>query len=138
MPTCKAHTNLLQILTCLVQLCLDGVGIFVAEKWVDNAESVERHSERVLILKTVLDNVLLNVLTVYAPHRGKPQEEKENFWNELFSLMSCILQNEMVILPGYMNGMWEVIMLAMMECTVVIDMELGMQMAPGFWSVQMG
>jgi len=27
--------------------------------------SVERHSERVLILKTVLDNGLLNVLTVY-------------------------------------------------------------------------
>ena len=138
MPTCKAHTNLLEILTCLVQLCLDGVGIYVAEKWVDNAVSVEKHSERVLILKTVLDNGLLNVLTVYAPHWGKPQEEKENFWNELFSSMSCILQNEMVILPGDMNGMWEVIMLAMMERTVVIDMELGMQMAPGFWSVQMG
>jgi len=43
----------------------DGVGIFVPEKWVDSAVSVERHSERVLILKTVLDNGLLNVLTVY-------------------------------------------------------------------------
>ena len=26
----------------------DGVGIFVAEKWVDSVVSVERHSERVL------------------------------------------------------------------------------------------
>ena len=51
--------------------------------------------------------------------------------------MSCILQNEMVILAGDMNGMWEVIMLAMMERTVVIDIELEMQMAPGFWSMQM-
>jgi len=25
----------------------------------------------------VLDNSLLNVLTVYAPHSGKPEEEKE-------------------------------------------------------------
>ena len=25
----------------------DGVGIFVAEKWVDSVVSVERHSERV-------------------------------------------------------------------------------------------
>jgi len=56
----------------------DGVGMFVAEKREDSVEIVERHNERV-ILKMVLDNGLLNVLTVYAPHSGKPEEEKENF-----------------------------------------------------------
>jgi len=65
----------------------DGVGMFVAEKWVDSVVKVEGHSERVLILKMVLDSVLLNVLMVYAPHSGKPEEEKENFWNELFHLV---------------------------------------------------
>jgi len=58
----------------------DGIGIFIAEKWVDSVVSVKRHIRRVLILKTVLDNgLLLNVLTVYAPNSGKPEEEKENF-----------------------------------------------------------
>ena len=57
----------------------DGVGMFVAEKWVDSVVTVERHSERVLILKMVLDNSLLNVLTVYAPHLGKLKIEKESF-----------------------------------------------------------
>jgi len=52
----------------------DGVGMFVAQKWVDNVVKVERHSERVLILKIVLDSSLMNVLTVYAPHSGKPEE----------------------------------------------------------------
>jgi len=52
----------------------------------------------------VLDSGLLNILTVYAPHSGKPQEEKESFWNEVFHLVSCIPQNEMVVLPGDMNG----------------------------------
>jgi len=41
----------------------DGVGIFIAEKWVDSVVSVERHSKRVLILKVVLDSGLLNVIT---------------------------------------------------------------------------
>jgi len=45
----------------------DGVGIFVAEKWVHTVVSVERHSERVLVLKIVLGDCLLNVFTVYAP-----------------------------------------------------------------------
>jgi len=31
----------------------DGAGIFVAEKGVNSVVSVERHSKRVLILKTV-------------------------------------------------------------------------------------
>jgi len=81
----------------------DGVGMFVAEKWMDSVVKVERHSERVLILKMVLDDSLINVLTVYAPHSGKPVEEKQNFWNELFHWVSCIPQNEMVVLEGDMN-----------------------------------
>ena len=58
----------------------------------------------VLILRMVLDNGLLNVLTVYAAHSGKPGEEKESFWNEVFHLVSCVPQNEMVALAGDMNG----------------------------------
>jgi len=58
-----------------------GVGIFVAEKWVYSVVSVERHSERILVLKMVLGDRLLNVFTVYAPHSGKPDEEKDCFWN---------------------------------------------------------
>ena len=85
----------------------DGVGMFVAEKCMDSVVKVERHSERVLILKMVLDNSLMNVLTVYAPHLGKPEEEKENFWNELFHLVSCIPQNEMVVLAGDIMGCWK-------------------------------
>ena len=76
----------------------DGVGIFVAQKWVDSVVSVERHSERVLVLKMVLGDCLLNVFTVYAPHSGKIDEEKERFWNEVFHLVSWIPQNEMVVL----------------------------------------
>jgi len=83
---------------------LDGIGVFVAEKWVDSVVNVERHSKRVLILRKILDNGLLTVLTVYAPHSGKPKEEKESFWNEVFHLVSGIPQDEMVVLAGDMNG----------------------------------
>jgi len=38
---------------------------------VDNVVRVERHIERVMILKMVIDDGLLNVLTVYALHTGQ-------------------------------------------------------------------
>ena len=60
--------------------------------------SVERHSERVLLLKMVFDSGLLNVLIVYSFHSGKVEEEIERFWNELFHFVSCTL------LAGDMNG----------------------------------
>ena len=52
----------------------------------------------------VLGDHLLNVFTVYAPRSGKPDEEKERFWDEEFHLVSCIPQNEMVVFAGDMNG----------------------------------
>jgi len=83
---------------------LDGLGIFMAEKWVNSVVSVKRHSKRVLILNIVLDSGLLNVPTIYASHSGKLEEEKESFWNEVFHLVSCLPQNEMVVLAGDMNA----------------------------------
>jgi len=41
---------------------------------------------------------------VYAPHSGKLDVKKERFWNELFHLVSCIHQNEMVVFAGDMTG----------------------------------
>ena len=82
----------------------DGVGIFVAKKRVDSVVSVERHSERVLVLKMVLGDCLLNVFTVYVPHSGKPDEVGESFWDDVFHVVSCISQNEMVIFAGDING----------------------------------
>ena len=69
----------------------------VAEKWADSVVRVERHSERIMVLKMVLEDRLLNVFSVYAPYSGRPDEEKECFWNEVFHLVSCIPQNEMVV-----------------------------------------
>jgi len=46
----------------------------------------------------VLDIGLLHVLTVYAPHSAKLEEEKESF------LFHFIPQNEMFVLAGDMHG----------------------------------
>ena len=52
----------------------------------------------------VSGDCLLNVITVYVPHSGKPDEKKDSFWNEVFHLVSCIPQNEIVVFAGDTNG----------------------------------
>ena len=61
-------------------------------------------SKRILVLKMVLGDCLLNVFTVYAPHSGKTDEEKESFWDKVFHLVSCIPQNEMVVFVSHIFG----------------------------------
>ena len=73
---------------------------------MDSVVSVERHSERIMVVKMVLGDRLLNVFTRYAPHSGKPDEVKECFWNEVFHLVSCIPQNEMVVFAGEWRHEW--------------------------------
>ena len=97
---------------------------------MDSVVIAERHSKKILILRMVLDNGLLNILKINAPHSGKPDEEKESFWNQVFHLVSCIPQNEMVVLARNMD-MLEVVMLAMMGRMVFLGMEIRMQMDPG-------
>ena len=104
--------------------------------------SVERHSERILVLKMVLGDCLLNVFAVYAPHSGKSEEEKERFWKEVFHLVSCrpIPQKEMVVLAVDMNGH-----IGSRPCNVGYDgthggFGHGCMNADGssYWSLQMG
>jgi len=52
----------------------------------------------------ILGDCLLNVFMVYAPHSGKPDEEKESFGDKVFHLVSCIPQNKMVVFAGGVNG----------------------------------
>jgi len=81
----------------------------------------------------VLDNGLLNVVKVNGPHSGKPEEEKESFWNDVFHLVSSIPQNEMVVLAdkngdvGSSNVVYDGT-----HCGIGYgDRKLGMQIDPG-------
>jgi len=81
----------------------DGAGMFVAEKWVDN----------VLLLKAQLKSTDFEdglrqwfIECSYCLYSSLRETGggKERFWNEVFHLVSCTPQNEMVVLAGDMNG----------------------------------
>jgi len=64
----------------------------------------QRRKKRVLILKMVLDNGLLKCSYGLCSSLREIGGGKREFWDELFHLVSCMPQNEMVMLPGDMNG----------------------------------
>jgi len=72
--------------------------------WLKNATLGISEVNHLVNFNMCLEQPALNVLTISASHSVKPEKEKESFGNEMFQLVSCIPQNEMVVLAGDMNG----------------------------------
>ena len=83
---------------------VSGVGILVAERWVDNVIEVKRVNERVMILRVIVGKSVLNVVSVYAPQVGRPMAEKEEFLVVLGKVLTDIGDSEMLVVCGDMNG----------------------------------
>ena len=81
-----------------------GVGVLVAEKWVDQILSVNRVNERIMLLKVVNGKNIMNIVSAYAPQVGRTEEEKDKFWDEAITVLSGIPPGEAVILGGDLNG----------------------------------
>ena len=81
-----------------------GVGILVAEKWIDKIISVDRHSSRQMSLRILIGRKMLNVITAYAPQPGLPEVEKDDFFFNLLSSISAVPSGELLIVCGDLNG----------------------------------
>ena len=44
-----------------------GVGVLLAEKWIDNVFDVKRVSNHLMMIKMIVGEVFVTVLSVYAP-----------------------------------------------------------------------
>ena len=56
-----------------------GVGVFIAEIWIDSVVNVVRVNERIMYVKLVIGKQIVNIVSAYAPQVGLSAEEKDNF-----------------------------------------------------------
>ena len=81
-----------------------GVGIMIAEKWINDVISVTRHNHRCIQLRFLVGTVIVNTICCYAPQTGLPTEEKDAFYDQVMSLVSAVPDEEMLLLAGDFNG----------------------------------
>src|SRR2546425_13332115 len=56
---------------CVGKDGLAGVGVLVAEKWVENVVEVKRLSERLMLIRVSIGTNILNVISGNAPQVGR-------------------------------------------------------------------
>ena len=57
----------------------NGVGILVVKELVDSVVEVKRKSDKIMAIKAVVGSEILNVVSVYAPQIGLPDDIKKQF-----------------------------------------------------------
>ena len=83
---------------------IHGVGMLVADRWVEKVLEVKRVSERLLLLRVIVGKSVLNLLSIYAPQVGRPMEEKEEFLAMMVKVVSDINVDENLLICGDFNG----------------------------------
>ena len=81
-----------------------GVDILLAEKWVEKMFDMKRVSDRIMLVKIIMGESIVAVLSVYAPQVGLDDQCKDAFYDDLRSTVSKLGDKEFIIACGDWNG----------------------------------
>ncbi|XP_029644345.1 uncharacterized protein LOC115218561 [Octopus sinensis] len=83
---------------------IGGMGILLAEKWVDKVIEEVKVCDRVLKLRLVLKNGIATIISAYASQAGLPNEQKDHFYDILLQVTSKTSDNDLIFMAGDFNG----------------------------------
>ena len=70
----------------------------------DEVVDVRRKGDRILLIKLILGDKEVNVISAYAPQIGLNDTSKQQFWEDLDVVMQGILVEEKIFIEGDFNG----------------------------------
>ena len=100
----KGKDSIYKLFWCGDQSGFRGIGIMLAQKWVNNVLSVKRYDNRCLQLRFLIGTIVINVICCYAPQSGLPVEEKDTFYERIFSIVASVPDEEILFIGGDFNG----------------------------------
>ena len=82
----------------------NGVGIILSDVMKNSVVEVRRISGRIIMVKLMTEEGPLNVISAYAPQAGCSDDEKDEFYVELETLVQRIPQEEKLVVGADLNG----------------------------------
>ena len=76
----------------------------IAEKWINDVIAVPHINHRCIQLRLLIGTVILNTVCCYAPQTGLSLEEKDDFYDQVMSVLASVPDDEMLLVGGDFNG----------------------------------
>ncbi|XP_029647133.1 craniofacial development protein 2-like [Octopus sinensis] len=81
----------------------EGLGILLAEKWVNKVTKVDGVCDRVHKLRLVLQSCTATIISAYAPHPGLLNKQKDPFYDILLQATSKMNYSDLIFVVGDFN-----------------------------------
>ena len=82
----------------------NGVGILIDRSLKDGVVDVRKRGDRIILVRIVVGDSVVNVISAYAPHVGLSDSTKKQFWEDLDSMVSTVPISEKLLIRGDLNG----------------------------------
>ncbi|PUZ77144.1 hypothetical protein GQ55_1G347200 [Panicum hallii var. hallii] len=82
----------------------NGVGILIDKGLKDGVVDVRRQGDRIILVWLVIGDLVLSVISAYAPQVGFSESSKSQFWEDLDSMVSTVPISEKLFIRGDLNG----------------------------------
>jgi hypothetical protein len=69
----------------------------------DRVIDVRRQGDRIILVKLVVGDSALNMISAYAPQVGLSEGTKRQFWEDLDSMVSTVPISEKIFIGGDLN-----------------------------------
>ena len=82
----------------------NGVGVVLDAELKECVVEVVRRGSRIMRVKLVVNRLVVNIVSVYAPQVGRSVAEKEEFWRNLDDVLGGVVPGERLIVAGDFNA----------------------------------
>jgi hypothetical protein len=82
----------------------NGIGILIDKSLKDGVVDVRRQGDRIILVRLVIGDLVLNVISGYAFQVGLSESSKSQFWEDLDSMVSTVPISEKLFIGGDLNG----------------------------------
>ena len=82
----------------------NGVGVVLNEKWKEKVMEIDRCSDKLIRVKLVTRDGLLNIISAYSPQTALQNEEKEAFLDNFEQMVRKVPHGEKAIICGDLNA----------------------------------
>jgi exonuclease III len=82
----------------------NSVGILIDKSLKNEVVAVRRQGDRIIMIKLIFGDLVLNVISVYAPQVGLSDDVKRRFWEDLEDMVRGVSSSEKLLIGGDLNG----------------------------------
>jgi exonuclease III len=82
----------------------NGVGILIDKSLKNGVVAVRRQGDKIIMIKLSFGDLVLNVISAYAPQVGLSDDVKRRFWEDLEDMVRGVSSSEKLFIGGDLNG----------------------------------